>query len=99
MSHGVEVYDAVTGSIVWSSNIRQTNIQVYSYFDLSSNPNPNFTCPDANDNTKVLITFKSTSFGSAVPSYQGSRAVNKTSTSFQLTGTSQKGWVIAVRVK
>jgi len=98
MSHGIEVYDAVTGSIVWSSNIRQTNIQVYSYFDLATNSNPTFTCADANDSSQVLITFKSTTFN-LIPSYQGVQVTNKTSTSFQLSGTGQKGWVIAVRIK
>lgn len=98
MSQGVEVYDQTTGAVVWSSNMRQTNIQVYSYFDLASNSNPTFTCADANDSSQVLITFKSTTFD-LVPSYQGVRVTNKTSTSFQLTGTAQKGWVIAVRIK
>ena len=98
MSHGVEVYDPVTNSVIWSTNIRQTNIQVYSYFDLTSNSNPTFSCADADDNTQVLITFKSTTFN-LIPSYQGVQVTNRTSTSFQLSGTSQKGWVIAVRIK
>lgn len=98
MSQGVEVYDQTTGAVVWSSNQRQTNVQVYAYFDLSSNSNPTFTCADANDSSQVLITFKSTTFN-LVPSYQGVQVTNKTSTSFQLSGTNQKGWVIAVRIK
>lgn len=98
MSQGVEVYDQTTGAVVWSTNQRQTNIQVYAYFDLASNPNPTFTCADANDSSQVLITFKSTTFN-LIPSYQGARATDKTSTSFKLSGTNQKGWVIAVRIK
>lgn len=98
MSQGVEVYDQTTGAVVWSSDIRQTNIQVYSYFDLASNPNPTFSCADADDNTQVLITFKSTTFD-LIPSYQNVQVTNRTSTSFKLSGTSQKGWVIAVRIK
>lgn len=98
MSHGVEVYDPVTGAVVWSTNQRQTNIQVYAYFDLASNPNPTFTCADADDSSQVLITFKSTTFD-LIPSYQNVQVANKTSTSFELSGTNQKGWVIAVRIK
>ena len=98
MSQGVEVYDQTTGAVVWSSNQRQTNVQVYAYFDLSSNPNPTFTCADANDSSQVLITFKSTTFN-LIPSYQGVQVTDKTSTSFKLSGTNQKGWVIAVRIK
>lgn len=98
MSQGVEVYDPVTGAVVWSTNQRQTNIQVYAYFDLASNSNPTFTCADANDSSQVLITFKSTTFN-LIPSYQGVQVTNKTSTSFQLSGTNQTGWVIAVRIK
>lgn len=97
MSQGIEVYSP-SGTVVWSTNQRQTNIQVYSYFDLASNPNPTFTCADANDSSQVLITFKSTHYN-LIPSYQGVLVTNKTSTSFKLSGTNQKGWVIAVRIK
>lgn len=98
MSQGVEVYHQTTGAVVWSTNQRQTNIQVYAYFDLASNPNPTFTCADANDSSQVLITFKSTTFN-LIPSYQNVQTTDKTSTSFKLSGTNQKGWVIAVRIK
>lgn len=98
MSQGVEVYDQTTGAVVWSTNQRQTNVQVYAYFDLASNPNPTFTCADADDSSQVLITFKSTTFD-LIPSYQNAQVTDKTSTSFKLSGTNQKGWVIAVRIK
>ena len=98
MSQGVEVYDQTTGAVVWSSEQRQTNIQVYAYFDLASNPNPTFTCADANDSSQVLITFKSSTFN-LIPSYQGVLVTNRTSTSFKLSGNNQNGWVIAVRIK
>ena len=98
MSQGVEVYDQTTGAVIWSSNQRQTNVQVYAYFDLASNSNPTFTCADANDSSQELITFKSDAFN-LNPSYQGVQVTNKTSTSFQLSGTNQTGWVIAVRIK
>ena len=98
MSQGVEVYDQTTGAVIWSSNQRQTNVQIYAYFDLASNPNPTFTCADANDSSKVLLTFKSNTFG-LIPSYNGVNITNRTSTGFQLAGTNQTGWVIAVRIK
>jgi hypothetical protein len=98
MSQGVEVYDPTTGSVVWSSNQRQTNVQVYAYFDLASNSNPTFTCADADDSSQVLITFKSTNFN-LVPSYEGVKVTNRTSTSFNLSGNTQTGWVIAVRIR
>ena len=58
MSQGLEVYGPDNSSVVWSSNIRASNIQVLSAFSLNaSTPSQTFACADANDTSAVVINF------------------------------------------
>jgi hypothetical protein len=101
MSYGLEIYGPVIDSagsskLVFSDNIRTSNIQLYSSFSLSKNEISSvYACPDANDDTKILIIFVGN------PRYVD--VINKTSTGFQLQNNSgsngtQGGIVMALRI-
>lgn len=99
MSYGVEVYGP-GGDVVWSNEIRATNIQVFQTFNLSAQSSVYVPCPDANDSSKVVITFISSNFN-PIASFTGTIITNKTSSGFTLTKSgsySPSGTVVAVRV-
>jgi hypothetical protein len=99
MSYGVEVYGP-NGNVVWSDGIRATNIQVFQTFNLSAQSSLYVPCPDANDGSKVIITFISSNF-SPIASFTGAIITNKTSSGFTLTKSgsySPSGTVVAVRI-
>lgn len=99
MSHGIEVYGPDNSSVVWSSNIRASNIQVLSYFDLDVDSSPSFTCLDADDLSKVVISFFNTN---QITPLRGVKVTSRTSTGFTIGGvnsfSNREGYVIAVRI-
>lgn len=100
MSQGLEVYGPDNSSVVWSSNIRASNIQVLSAFSLNaSTPSQTFACADANDTSAVIINFFSDNAGAPV---YGVRVTSRTATSFTIEKwpgyTVSNAYVIAVRI-
>lgn len=59
MSYGIKLYDPSGQSVVFSEDIRTSNIQVSEGFTLIGpiDATGSFPCKDAQDSTKVLITF------------------------------------------
>ena len=88
-AHGIEVYGPDGTTVVWGSNVRQTNIVVYELLDLANNSNKSYTCADANDSTKVKVVVAIPSY-IAGPFYQtmyGKITVTKSSTGFTVTNS------------
>jgi len=86
--------NSITSSIVFSDNIRTSNIQVYLTIDLAKNASQFISCPDADQTSKVLITFEDA---------RGFVVSDRTSTGFTITNNYQymntrRGTVIALRV-
>tara|TARA_R110002074_G_scaffold266145_1_gene438326 strand:+ start:596 stop:910 length:315 start_codon:yes stop_codon:yes gene_type:complete len=86
--------NSIASSIVFSDSIRTSNIQVYETLNLARNASEFIPCPDANDTSKILITFETA---------RGFYVSSKTSTGFTVTNGYQglpttTGTVIALRV-
>jgi hypothetical protein len=99
MSYGLEVYSE-NDVIVWSSGIRTTNIGAFQSFSLSPNQELFVSCANANDNSKIKITFISGAF-TVFPTYLGIQIISRTSSGFTLkasTSLGSSGTVIAMRV-
>ena len=62
-AYGVVVYGPNASTEVFSSNLRASNLAVFSSFNLSSGQSATFFCAAANDTSKVLVI--------ATASYQG----------------------------
>ena len=88
-SYGIEVYGPDGTTVVWGSNVRQTNIVIYELLDLANGTSKNYTCADANDDTKVkLITaFPSYVAGPFYQSMYGAISTSTTSTGFTVTNS------------
>jgi dipeptidyl aminopeptidase/acylaminoacyl peptidase len=86
--------NSIASSIVFSDSIRTSNIQVYETLNIARNASEFITCLNANDTSKILITFETA---------RGFYVSNKTSTGFTVTNGNQMlpsttGTVIALRV-
>ena len=86
--------NSITSTVVFSDSIRTSNIQVYETLTLSKNASQFISCPNADDTSKVLITFESA---------RGFVISSRTSTGFTVTNEYQfmnqtTGTVIALRV-
>lgn len=86
--------NSITSTVVFSDSIRTSNIQVHETLTLAKNASQFISCPNADDTSKVLITFE-TARGFVVSS--------RTSTGFTVTNEYQlmnqiTGTVIAMRV-
>jgi len=86
--------NSIASSIVFSDSIRTSNIQVYTTLNIARNASEFITCLNANDTSKILITFETA---------RGFYVSNKTSTGFTVTNGNQMlpsttGTVIALRV-
>lgn len=99
MSYGIQAYGPVIDSdgssrLVFSDSIRTSNIQLYQTWSLDGGETTSFiTCPNANDDTKVLIVF--------LGNPRNVDIINKTSTGFQLKNnltTAQSGVIMALRI-
>ena len=76
-------------TVVWGSNVRQSNIVVYELLDLNNGSSETYTCADANDSTKVIVVLAMPSY-IAGPFYQsayGGVTVTKSSTGFTVTNS------------
>ena len=69
-SYGIEVYGPDGTTVVWGSNVRQTNMVVYDLITLAASSTQTYTCADANDDTKVIVSVAIPSY-LAGPYYQG----------------------------
>ena len=100
MSYGIQAYGPVIDSdgssrLVFSDSIRTSNIQLYQTWSLTGNETSSeIKCPNANDDTKVLIVF--------LGNPRNVDIINKTSTGFQLKNNlpfnNQSGVVMALRI-
>lgn len=93
MAYGLEATGPDGTTVVWSSSLRATNVQVYSTFNLAAGQSVVIPCADANNASSVIITLKKAIFNVIIK--------NKTSTSFTIengSGLTQSGVVIAIRV-
>lgn len=93
MAYGLEATGPDGTTVVWSSALRATNIQVYSQFTLTAGQSVVVPCADANNASSVIITLKKAMRNIII--------TNKTSTSFTLENGSdytQSGVVLAIRV-
>ena len=59
MSYGIQLYGPDGQTVVFSENIRTSNIQLRESRYLGPGPyaSENFDCPDAEDPNKIIITF------------------------------------------
>lgn len=92
MAYGLEVTGPDGTTVVWSSELRATNIQTISTYNLAAGASVVVSCADANQ-SGVLITLKT--------SYPNVIITNRTSTSFTVennSGVTRSGTVIAMRV-
>ena len=85
--YGITLYGPDGSTEVWGTNVRQTNIVIKEYFTLPNGSSSSFTCVDANDDTKVIV-----SVGAPYPSSRSEAraasenlSVSKTSTGFTVT--------------
>lgn len=86
--------NAITSSVVFSDSIRTSNIQVYETITLAKDASQFIPCPDADDTSKVLITFESArGFVVSSRTSTGFTVTNEYQYMYQITGT-----VIAMRV-
>tara|TARA_B100000497_G_C7669787_1_gene404155 strand:+ start:658 stop:978 length:321 start_codon:yes stop_codon:yes gene_type:complete len=88
--------NSITSAVVFSDSIRTCNMQVYAEITVNRNGTYFIPCPDANDTSKILITFQSAR-GLVV------HDSDKTATGFTVTNeyqlsSSVSGTVIALRV-
>lgn len=99
MSYGIQAYGPVIDSdgssrLVFSDSIRTSNIQLYQPWSLEGDETTSIiNCPNANDDTKVLIVF--------LGNPRNVDIINKTSTGFQLKNnlsSSQSGVIMALRI-
>lgn len=101
MSYGFRIYgpiingDSDSSKLVFSDEIRTSNIQLYDTFNLNAGETSSvYQCPDANNSSKILLAF--------VGSTTYVDIINKTSTGFQLQNTStlasRSGIVMAMRI-
>ena len=99
MSYGIQAYGPVIDSdgsarLVFSDSIRASNVQLYQPWSLNGGETTSvINCPDANDDTKVLIVF--------IGNPRDVDIINKTSTGFQLKNNRlnvQSGTIMALRI-
>jgi len=88
-SYGIEVYGPDGETVIWGSNVRQSNIVVYELLDLDNGTSKSYTCADANDDTKVKVVAAMPSYiaGPAYQNFYGGISVSKTSTGFTVTNS------------
>lgn len=88
-NYGIEVYGPDGTTVVWGSNVRQSNIVVYELLDLNNGSSETYTCADANDSTKVIVVAAMPSYiaGPAYQSAYGGVTVTKSSTEFTVTNS------------
>jgi len=88
-NYGIEVYGPDGETVVWGSNVRQSNIVVYELLDLDNGTSKSYTCADANDDTKVKVVAAMPSYisGPAYQNFYGGISVSKTSTGFTVTNS------------
>lgn len=88
-NYGIEVYGPDGTTVVWGSNVRQTNIVVFDLITLSAGSTETYTCADANDDTKVKVIAAFPSYV-AGPYYQGvygNLVITTSSTGFSVQNT------------
>ena len=103
-SYGIEVYGPDGETVVWGSNVRQTNMVVFDLITLSASSTQSYTCADANDDTKVIVSVAIPSY-IAGPFYQGvygNLVITKSSTGFSVQNTNSSKdltvQIVAVRI-
>lgn len=99
-AHGIEVYGPDGTTVVWGNNVRQSNIVVYELLDLSNGSTESYTCADANDSTKVIVTAAMPSY-IAGPVYQqmyGNLTITTSSTGFSVENTNTSTTVTSLPV-
>jgi hypothetical protein len=93
MAYGLEATGPDGTTVVWSSALRATNIQVYSPFTLTAGQSVVIPCADADNASSVIITLKKAMRNVII--------TTKTSTSFTLENANNytvSGAVLAIRV-
>ena len=88
-TYGIEVYGPDGSTVVWGSNVRQTLFQVYDESSYAPSTTKNFTCADANDTSKVIVSvgIPSPATGPIATLAANNISVTKSSTGFSVSYT------------
>ncbi|MAD72323.1 MAG: hypothetical protein CL973_00825 [Euryarchaeota archaeon] len=87
-SHGIVVYGPNASTEVFSSNLRASNLAVFSTFSIAAGASATFFCAAANNTSKVLVIATA-----AYQGYQQNISITKATDRYVLTNTLSSGTI------